>query len=75
MSIDSHLITNFTHVNLPLEIEEGKILLENQEFKISIFHFYFLNTDISVGILYIYTYENFKTYRKHSVVVNCVSEL
>ena len=52
MSIDSHLITNFTHVNLPLEIEEGKPLLENQEFKISIFHFYCLNTDISVGILY-----------------------
>ena len=49
-SIDSHLMVKFTHVNL-IEIEEGKLWLGNQEFKISIFHFYFLNIDISIGIL------------------------
>ena len=35
MSIDSHLIAKFTHENL-IEIEEGKLLLPNREFKISI---------------------------------------
>ena len=50
MSIDSHLIAKFTHVNL-IEIEEGKLLLENWEFKISIFHFYLLNINISLGKL------------------------
>ena len=49
-SIDSHLMAQFTHVNL-IEIEEGKLWLRNREFKISIFHFYFSNIDISVVIL------------------------
>ena len=49
MSIDSHLITKCSDINL-IEIEENKPLLENGEFKKGIFHFYFLNTDISFGI-------------------------
>ena len=49
MSIDSRLITKFCDINL-IEIEESKPLLENREFKKGIFHFYFLNTDISLGI-------------------------
>ena len=49
MSIDGHLITKFSDINL-IEIEESKPLLENREFKKVILHFYFLNTDISLGI-------------------------
>ena len=49
MSIDSHLITKFSDINL-IKIEESKPLLENREFKKGISHFYFLNTDISLGI-------------------------
>ena len=51
MSIDSHLITTVTDINL-IEMEESKPLLENREFRKGIFHFYFLNSRISlVGIL------------------------
>ena len=49
MSIDSHLITKSSDINL-IEIEESKPLLEYGEFKKGIFHFYFLNTYISLGI-------------------------
>ena len=49
MSIDSHLITKFSDVNLR-EIEENKPFLQNREFKKGIFHFYFSNFDISLGI-------------------------
>ena len=71
MSIDSHMITKFAYINL-IEFEESKPLLEDREFKKNIFHFYFLNTNIffvSLGTLIKIS----KTYRKHSVVVNCVS--
>ena len=50
MSIDSHLITKFTDINL-IKIGESKPLLENQEFRKGIFPFYFLNIHISLGIL------------------------
>ena len=50
MSIDSHLITKFTDVNL-IKIGESKPLLDNREFRKGIFHFYFLNIHISLGIL------------------------
>ena len=49
MSIDSHLITKLTDINLK-EMEESKPLLENREFRKDIFHFYFLNIHISLGI-------------------------
>ena len=50
MSIDSHLITKCSDIKL-IEIEENKLLLENRKFKKGIFHFYFLNIDISLGVL------------------------
>ena len=50
MSIDSHTITKFKDINL-IEIEESKLLLENQEFNKGIFHFYFFNIDIFLGKL------------------------
>ena len=49
MSIDCHVITKFSDINL-INKEESKPLLENWEFKKGIFHFYFLDTDISLGI-------------------------
>ena len=49
MSIDSHLITKCSDINL-IEIEENKPLLVNREFKKGIFHFYLFNTDTSLGI-------------------------
>ena len=49
MPIDSHLITKFSDINLR-EIEENKPFLEKREFKKGIFHFYFSNFDISLGI-------------------------
>ena len=42
-------MTKLSDMNL-IEIEESKPLLENREFKKGIFHFNFLNTDISLGI-------------------------
>ena len=50
MSIDSHTITKFKDINL-IEVEESKLLLENQELKKGIFHFYLLNIDIFLGKL------------------------
>ena len=49
MSIDSHLITKCSDINLR-EIEENKPFLENREFEKGIFHFYFSNFDISLSI-------------------------
>ena len=71
MSIDSHLITKSSDTNLR-EIEKNKPFLENWEFKKGIFHFYFSNFDISLGIYG--TLHNFRTYRKHYDLVNCVSD-
>ena len=50
MSIDSHLIAKLTDINL-IEMEESKPLLENLEFRKGMFHFYFLNSHISLGML------------------------
>ena len=71
MSIDNHLITKFIDINL-IEIEESKPLLENQEFKKGIFHLFFEHRYLSWYIRY--TYEQFRTYRKHYDRVNCVSD-
>ena len=49
MSTDSHLITKFTDINL-IEKEESKPI-DNREFRKGIFHFYFLNIHISLGII------------------------
>ena len=49
MLIDSHLITKFGESNLR-EKEENIPFLENRDFKKGIFHFYFSNFDISLGI-------------------------
>ena len=49
MSKDSHLITKFSDINRR-EIEENKPFLQNQELKKGIFHLYFANLDISLGI-------------------------
>ena len=48
-SINSHLITKFSDINI-IVIEESKPLLENREFKKGIFCFYLLNINISLGI-------------------------
>ena len=50
MSIDSRLIAKLTDINL-IEMEESKLLLENLEFIKGMFHFYFLNSHISFGML------------------------
>ena len=50
MSIDSHTITKFKDINF-IEIEEGKLLIENREIKKGIFRFYFLNMNSFLGKL------------------------